>query len=203
MAQGRKTKRRPQRDEKPDDNELSLLASVLAEHTLDTNAQGWFVLPWRSGRNAIRLARMAATHQDVVDWTGLDHATSVKILSVIDIEPETIETYERAAILHNALTYPKIDTKTARLLAVALRSLMILIAKSDGGGPVYNELLAPIFYEIPSNIVEDLVMGHRCLDAIGTTHTLRGDAFDKQRGAFRIAWRRGLYHAAYSIKPVK
>ena len=183
---------------------MGLLASVIAEHTLDTHAGGWFVTPWRCGLNAARLARFAATLEGVCDWyaAGITRVEEVEILATIDVEPLSAETYERASRLYNRLTFPKISANSSRFAAAALRCRMLYLSHSDGGGPVYNEVLYPVFAPIPSHLTERLVAEWRCQDAIGTTLQFRGDKHDRERGAFRIAWQRGLYHAAYSIKPV-
>jgi hypothetical protein len=47
--------------------------------------------------------------------------------------------------------------------------------------------------------VADDILEHRCRDSIGTTAVFQGDSNDRQRGAFRTAWSRGLYLAAYSL----
>jgi hypothetical protein len=43
------------------------------------------------------------------------------------------------------------------------------------------------------------VMTWRCHDAIGVGPSLRGDALDELRRAFRTAWTRGLYKTAYAL----
>lgn len=83
----------------------------------------------------------------------------------------------------------------------ALRCLQALVAKSDGGGEVYNAILIGPFSTVLPEDVHNLVLEYRCRDSIGTTAELQNDANDRQRRAFSIAWKRGLYHAAYSLPP--
>src|SRR5215813_6878381 len=54
-------KRAPRRPQAADhDGELAELASVIAEYSLDNNAEGWFKPAWRDGWNAVELAVRAA-----------------------------------------------------------------------------------------------------------------------------------------------
>lgn len=112
-----------------------------------------------------------------------------------------MELYERAGLLYQEFTYPKMNTDAARLLAAGLRCVQLKLANSHGGGAVYNEILIPTFLSLEPGKVEDLVLEARCRDAIGTTHQLQGDKDDRKRQAFTTAWKRGLYLAAYSIRP--
>lgn len=185
---------------KPDlDDDLHHLASVIGEFQLDNTAYGWFRSPWRDGMNAMLLAREVAKAPGVADGLGMSvEGDAMKLLEHGLVEPNL---YELAGSVYTALVQPKINTNTVKLLAVALRCLQLRIARSDGGGVVYNELLIPVFLPLEPKYIEHLVLEYRCRDAIGTTHHLRSDRNDRQREAFRIAWQRGLYLAAYSIPP--
>ncbi len=183
-----------------DDPELIELAAVLADYQLDNNAYGWFRPAWRDGECAIGLAVSAAQHADVFD--GLNLALERETVMLLDEAPRDAWTYEKAGELYREFVQPKINTNTARLFAAALRCLQLKIANSHGGGAVYNEILIPAFLPIKPNLVEGIVLDFRCLDALGVTRHLNNTGADRQRAAFTIAWRRGLYLAAYSIQPV-
>lgn len=192
----KRQRRAPRRS--PVDDELLELARSIAEYQLDNNAYGWFRPAWKSGEWAISLAKSIALGPLCApeDW----HPSYDEILLVLD-GPRSPEAYERAGQLHSALIQPKVNTNTARLLAAALRCLQALIANSHGGGTVYNEILIPAFLPLDVLAVADSVLYWRCCDAIGTPPTLHGDRNDSARGAFSTAWRRGLYLAAYAIRP--
>ena len=199
----RKGKKRPPR--KPEiDEDLSMLASVIGEFQLDNTAYGWFRPPWRDGLWAVALALGAARAPGVADGIGLAaEQDAAKLLDwFIDKSHKAPDDlYEQAGSIYSALVQPKINTNTARLLAAALRCLQLKLARSDGGGAVYNEVLIPAFLPLEPKHVASLVLLYRCNDAIGTSHHLKGDHNDRQRQAFRIAWERGLYLAAYSLPP--
>jgi hypothetical protein len=74
-----------------------------------------------------------------------------------------------------------------------------LNAKSDGGGEVYNAILIRPFSRLLPELVEHLVLEHRCQDSIGVSAVLKGDTNDRLRRAFTTAWKRGLYQAAYAL----
>lgn len=193
----RKRQRRAPRRPHVDD-ELLELARSIAEYQLDNNAYGWFRPAWKNGEWAIALAKAVALGPLCVpeDW----HPSYDEILLVLD-DQRTPQAYERAGQLHSALIQPKVNTNTARLLAASLRCLQALIANSHGGGTVYNEILIPAFLPLDVIAVADSVLYWRCCDALGTPPTLHGDRNDSARAAFSTAWRRGLYLAAYAIRP--
>ncbi len=203
MTKERKGKKRPSR--KPEiDDDLTMLASVIGEFQLDNTAYGWFRPPWRDGLWAVSLAFSAARAPGIADGLSLiAEQDAAKLLDWFLDKNHKMpdDVYEKAGSIYNALVQPKINTNTARLLAAALRCLQLKIARSDGGGAVYNEILIPVFLPLEPKLVVDLVLQCRCHDAIGTSHQLQGDRNDRQRQAFRIAWQRGLYLAAYSLPP--
>jgi hypothetical protein len=181
------------------DDELLELASVLAEYQLDNNAYGWFRPAWRDGECAISLAKCVAVDPKIKDWINPDIIGGACFL--INSGRRDGAAYETAGQLYNQIVQPRINTTSALLIAVALRCLQLKIANSHGNGTAYNELLLPVFLSIEPALVEQHVLEFRCNDAIGTTHHLRGDHNDRKRSAFAIAWKRGLYLAAYSISP--
>jgi len=89
------------------------------------------------------------------------------------------------------------------LTMAALRCLQVTISNSSGGGEAYNVILMRALTELPVNLVEAHVLEWRCYDAIGTTAFLQGDLYDRRRRAFKIAWERGLFLAAYAIMPTR
>lgn len=187
MAKPRKAKKRSSIRPKVEDHELAELASVLAEYTLDNNAGGWFRPPWRDGWNAVKLATTACEDNGELELAFLRGACTRAL------QPNSNEIYEIAGDYW--------ATAADKMLRAALRCLQVLIAKSDGGGEVYNAILITPFAERLPEDVFDLVLEHRCRDSIGTTAVLQGDINDRQRRAFSIAWKRGLYIAAYAIGP--
>lgn len=203
MVRERKGKRRPAPKQPPVDDDLNMLASVIGEYQLDNTAYGWFRPPWRDGRQAAGLALAAARAPGVADGLGLvtERDAAELLEGFLLNRSEESGVYERAGSIYSALVQPKINTNTARLLAAALRCMQLKLARSDGGGAVYNEVLIPVFLPLEPKLVEKIVLLYRCMDAIGTSHNLHGDHNDRQRQAFRIAWERGLYLAAYSLPP--
>jgi len=195
---GRKGKRRQRSARFTVDNELAQLASVLDEMRLDNNAYGWFRPTWRDGENAVALAKNVALSSAIFDDADLP---TIRIKAVLDLANRRPETYMLAGDLFLEIMGTPRKTNAARLLGAALRCLQLKIANSHGGGAVYNDVLIPAFLPIDPVLVEQYVMTHRCQDSIGTSITLRGDRNDRQRAAFRVAWQRGLYLAAYSLPP--
>ncbi|MGH7179934.1 MAG: hypothetical protein ACREJC_21335 [Tepidisphaeraceae bacterium] len=180
-SSGRKgPKRPPPKDAVPDD-ELTELAAVIAEHSLDNNAENWFSIPWRDGWNAVELAAAVAEPDSWLRDVCQNRRTEQDVYW---------EAQDRLALM------------PSKMSRAALRCLQILIAKSDGGGEVYNAiLLAPFSVLLPEN-VDRLVRDYRCHDSIGLYPKPQGDEHDRLRRAFSIAWDRGLYHAAYSLPRV-
>jgi hypothetical protein len=167
---------------------MAQLAAVIAEYTLDNNAANWFKLPWRDGWNAIELAERAADRTGDVTDDGWLHA-------VCDCRLMGPDVYWIAQDRLSPVTTP------CGLLRAGLRCLQVMLAKSDGGGEVYNAILLGAFSSRSPEIMMDLVLEYRCRDSIGTTAVLCGDRNDRLRRAFTTAWKRGLYLAAYSLPP--
>ena len=190
----RKPPKKQHPKQKPD-RDLTELAQVLDEYRLDNNAAGWFTVPWRDGWNAVFLAH--ACWDSLIDEAEFHEAF---ISSFITKREATAATYYLA---NECLQTYKKEWHSIHLYA-ALRCLQVTIANSSGGGVVYNDILKAAFDKTePAHLLEEIVLEHRCRDAIGTTSVLQSDKHDRQRRAFAIAWRRGLYLAAYSIQPVR
>lgn len=171
------------------DEEIAELASVISEYEIDNNAYGWFILPWRDGWNAVELAFACASEAGEVEddeW----------LAAVIRDRWADQDVYWKA---QDRLAWGSTPNK---LIRAAYRCLQVLIARSDGGGVVYNEILLGPFSELLPEKVEDRVLEYRCRDSINVSSKLAGDVNDRQRRAFTIAWKRGLYMAAYSIPPI-
>jgi len=180
----RKTPRRAPAKAPTIDQELLDFAAVIAEHTLENNAHGWFHTPWRDGWNAIGLAYMSGTH-DTFRWLS-------GVLERKEVEPAL---YWEAA--DRLIELQVVDTSAME--RAALRCLQVLVANSSGGGHAYNAILIPPFSLLAPSEVAEHILEYRCRDSIGTTAVLQGDSNDRLRGAFRTAWTRGLYVAAYSL----
>ena len=178
----RKGPRRPRRRERAsDDYELVELTTIIVEHTLDQNAAGWFLLPWRDGWNAVELAFRASGESD--GWL------------------EDVIQHRRA----NSEIYWISQEKqpASPMLRLALRCLQVLVANSSGGGEVYNAILVTAFEAAWPETVAPLVLEYRCRDSIGVSAHIAGDENDRLRRAFSTAWKRGLYHAAYALPRAK
>lgn len=195
---GKEPRRKPKKIQHPKvkpcriDEELADLAEVLDEYRLDNNAQGWFQIPWRDGWAAVELPWQAWRCLKIVDQ---NQQTADFIQKIIDLKKPDAETYWQVN--------EHIERVDSKLLYASLRCIQVVISNSSGGGNVYNDILRRGFELLrPASWIEDLVLEYRCRDAIGVTSNMCGDVFDRQRRAFAIAWRRGLYHAAYSIPPV-
>ncbi len=197
--------RKPKRDRsnRPavDTESLDELWSVIGEYRLDNNAAGWFTLPWRSGWNVVKLlldvddALQAGRLQ-----TNIRHNVYSNVHSWCRHRIATNDIYWLADGMRSELG------GEAKPLAGALRCVQLTISKSHGGGAVFNDILHSVFASFDASPiagpVQAAVLDARCHDAIGVGVHLANDRFDRQRRAFRIAWERGLYHAAYAIPPV-
>jgi len=200
VSRGRKGERR-QVSTKPkadDEADLAELAAVLSEYTLDNNAAGWFRPAWRDGWNAVELAIAACTDDEIDEYDA--PALAFARGACMWRKPFPDSQAWRSTNLYEAAS-DHWATANDQMLRAALRCLQVMIANSDGGGEVYNAiLLSPFAGRLPEDVF-DLVLEHRCRDSIGTTAQLQGDAHDRLRRAFATAWKRGLYVAAYAIKP--
>lgn len=198
---GKQTRKPPRRKRSltaPIDDELAQLALVLDEYKHDNNAYGWFRLPWRDGLNAATLLL------DVIEnlypgETGDEFSGELRRL--IRSARARVPVYEQAGAIHKAIAALRENTPLARFLLACTRCIQLREANSHGGGEAYNDQLLSAFLGIEPHLVAEVVLENRCEDAIGTTHHLQGDSLDRLRSAFTIAWNRGLYLAAYSIKP--
>jgi hypothetical protein len=195
----RKAKRKAPREYEIDDD-LAELASVLDDNRTVYNLQGWLSVPWRSGFCAARVPL------DIWDaWA--DHkaprlANTLRLLlQGSDIDPAVYETAEEVIAEAGVLHYG--GDRWARLIQTAGRCIQLQIARSSGGGCVYNDVLRTSLEIVDrrgeSQDLTEIMLNARCLDAIGTVAQLQNNAFDRERRAFVIAWKRGLYQAAYSI----
>lgn len=214
----KESKRRPKRIEHPKqpkfelNDELRELAAALDEHRLDTNVKGWFTVPWRNGWNAIKLALWAFDiHLDEFSSPReLAIHTWLKLLTKqhpFDIATHGGKTYFEAGDLIQGID-PHGTTsieEVSPLLYAALRCAQVYTSHSGGGGEVFNVILKMAFemFDVPDHLFEDVVLEARCLDAIGTTSKMCADTNDRWRRAFSIAWKRGLFQAAYALPPVK
>lgn len=185
------------------DDDLAKLASVIAEYQLDNNAAGWFRLPWRNGWNAAHLA-YALWEQGCPKSHDYHVANNADIRLAAEaakrlLATRVAETFEY--VLLEDLIEALGPGECAQALRAVLRCIQITIANSSGGGHAFNDVLRSVVEGLPEEDVVDFITEWRCHDAIGTGPQLTGDANDRQRHAFVIAWRKGLYFAAYSLPP--
>jgi hypothetical protein len=201
--QRRKPPKRAPAKEIEDDDALNF-AAVLTEHVLDNTAEGWFVLPWRDGWNAVELA-IAEAGARTRDPKLFDNREIFDRVSNLTVRREISgENYHCANDLMAELV--TFDGITAAILRAGLRCYQILVARSDGGGMIYNEILRPAFAALAWRADDSTranVLHFRCRDAIGVYPSLMNDHNDRLRRAFCHAWKAGLYHAAYAIAPAR
>lgn len=202
---GKEPKRKPRKIHHPRqrdviDDDLKELAVALDEHRLERNASDWFAVSWHDGWNAVGLAK-ASFEVNFDEYASPREANIDKDLTeFLHTRNKSAEVYWRAG---NYLEH--IDREdVSPLLYAALRCLQVLISNSDGGGVVYNDILRRAFEktEMPAHLFEDTILEYRCRDALGSTAVLQSDKGDRQRLAFSIAWRRGLFHVAYSLRRI-
>lgn len=184
--QGRKPQKRP-RVEHALDDELIELSTLLYEHKLDSNAAGWLSIPWRNGWNAVSLAHDVAHDNEDGCPTG-DECLGVLAPLGAWIRHKDLSTtsYQDAGdILERGSMH--------KVMRAAYRCYQVLVARSDAGGEAYNELMRPAFEALePANIADQILYWRR--------RDVLGHVFDERRmRAFDIAWRRGLYRAAYAL----
>lgn len=183
---------------KRDRDELAQLVEVLEENRSTNDFEGWFKIPWRNGWAAIHLCKeMFMRSDDINDFIREKIATG-------DVSSDA---YWHAGELLASTTLRSTYVDRHYVYA-ALRCFQVLASNSSGGGDVYNTILRRAVmrhnddgYVCSFDQLETIVEGTRCYDALGIWPTLKNDANDRLRNAFHIAWSRGLYHAAYSIKP--
>lgn len=170
------------------DEDLSELAAVIDQHRLDQNAEGWFEIPWRDGWNAVDLAYHAFERFAVGN-------SNHELTTILANRKPSAELYWHA----NEEIANSNTLGWERFTYAAWRCLQVLVSNSSGGGVVYNDILRRAFRDIDG--LEDIVLMHRMRDALGVPSVMDGGTMDRARRAFSIAWKRGLYHAAYSIRP--
>lgn len=201
MVKDPSRKSRKRTIKQPDvDLDLAELARVLAEHSLEQNAAGWFELPWRSGWNVVRLLRELEGTPAALP-VGWPKNNAVRA-AVVFLDDCLAKGGERLNGAYWEVDDHKVATRGySRTLSCALRCVQLIIAKSAGDGQLYNDLLLYACENKSPDEIAPYVLDARCRDAIGVGVTLNNDKLDRQRRAFKIAWERGLYHAAYAIKP--
>lgn len=198
----KKAKRPPPKPPKIDPD-LAQLAQLLDEHRLETNAKGWFTLPWRDGENAVRLALdvYRALMSQAVDGPPVALSEIVADLQNTSfgmhhaLSYETLEEYRYLMPVSHFLSAP---------VRAAIRCRQLKMANSHGGGHVYNEVLMLSLFD---TVTEEQVIQWRAHDALLRYGDYVQDGFHSQqwqraKKMFELAWKRGLYHAAYAIKPV-
>jgi hypothetical protein len=173
------------------DPELAQIAQLLDEHRLETNATGWFKLPWRNGYFATALAL------EVFDCAA--ERDAITIPSALSDARHHIQkmTYEELDDLRHGMP---IYHFLSRYIRGAIRCRQLLLSKSDGGGYGYNDVLR---VAVGDHVGEEQMIEWRARDALNVLPADRStQAWESARKTFELAWKRGLYHAAYAIKPV-
>lgn len=194
QAGRKKPKRKP--IENAESIDLEFLSQVLDENRLEHDSEGWFTIPWRDGWNAVTLA-----HRLCPTWDALGAKNFMTIaISKRDASNQTY--WQCDEYLSQISTNIGVD---ATFIYAALRCLQVLSSNSSGGGEVYNTILRRAVDKSGCNVedIENSILIYRCLDAIGVGPLLMNDPHDRYRRAFTIAWKRGLFHAAYAINKRK
>jgi len=193
----KKSRRKPAKKVHPKqpkiDDDLAELASVLDEYRLDLNSDGWFTVPWRDGWNAVGFAISLSDPQDDADREALTFINT----TFHDRRSDAYVYWQASEFLQS------LGRDINMVTSAALRCLQVTTSNSSGGGAVFNAILSRALTELPVNYIIEHVLEWRCRDAIGTTSFLQGDLHDRRRRAFKIAWERGLFLAAYAIRPTR
>lgn len=185
------------------DDELVDLALALDAQRLDKNAVGWFSVPWRFGWNALALAHHVAKQLDTSPV--LAFVSGSRSIRRVDAEVyhQLSEFLERGGYYFDSPTAPEPMHEITR---ACLRCYQVIIARSDAGGEAYNTLLRPAFEKLLPETIEPIVLFWRRQDALGDADDAgRGELFSLGAASlarietFNIAWKRGLYRAAYAV----
>lgn len=195
----RKKRKRPPAKAPRLDDDLIKIAQLLDEHRLDTNAKGWFTLPWRDGECAVRLA--LAVFYELANEANEIPASLTRIAT--DLHDTSFGA--RMTLSYEALDEYRYTMPIGHFLSASVRAAIrcrqLKMANSHGGGYVYNEVLSLALSE---TVTEEQVIKWRARDALGFYHNenyLDASQWERARKTFELAWKRGLYHAAYAIKP--
>lgn len=89
-----------------------------------------------------------------------------------------------------------------RDVAIAFgRAVQLYVARSDGGGFAYNDLLRRLegSGDLREEAFDSSIREARALDAIGTRTMLQNDGFDPIRHAFTDLWQRRHYRLIYAL----
>lgn len=189
------------------DESLALVASVMAEE----KSHGWFSHPWRDIRNAVLLAYDAAEGTALIEGRFADFCqdggppgafngavcAAWRYLRAF-VQETTAGSYIESGDHLAELLFD--DDGVGRLTCAALRCHQLWVTGADGAVP--NLVLDKVVYYRDSPVIESIVREARALDAIGTSTTLRNDAGDRTRRAFRYFWDHGFHAAAYRLKEV-
>ena len=179
------------------DDELTELATVIAEYEHDGGIRGWLKPNWRDGWNATGLA--------------LDVHRAWAVERDIDSKQVWLGTRIHQRIANREDYYIAEEMMVSRTIAnepfarIAFRCFQVTIGHlTSGDGSIFNAIMLPAFEaydtlgQLPKS-VEQHVLHWRCLDAIGTGPDLANDINDRLRRAFTIAWKRNLFMAAYAL----
>lgn len=198
----RKAKKRSPVKQSVVDDDLNTLAEVLDEYRLSNSVENWFSIPWRDGWRAIELAFVLG------QGCGLTEVERFLRETIRRRSSQTEVYYESAELIQHCSTSFR---SPSRYMYAALRCLQVLCSNSSGGGEVYNIILRRAIdthdeHEAGMTLdqVEAVVTKYRCFDALGLDDSsIKSSLFAKSIKAFEIAWKRGLYNAAYAIRPAK
>lgn len=170
-----------------------------------------FETPWRFGLNAawgiadyfkaLHVAPHEPTPEEVhlvglitrLHWESLHAASTTHWTGPIS----PIALYERAGDIIGLA-----DQIRHRQVAIAFgRAIQLYVARSDGGGSVYNDLLRQLegSGDLREEAFDSSIREARALDAIGTRTMLQNDSLDPIRRALIELWQCRHYRLIYAL----
>jgi len=179
------------------DDDMTELAVALAQYEIDEGAAGWLKMPWRSGWNAVRFAIDFAHVQQLYPEDEFIWLNSLIPLGGAERWAYwTIQDF--------------LEKSSGRwpMFHAAMRCAQIMLTDhGSGDGSIFNAVLTRplVEWRAPADLTHyaQCMESARCRDSIGVGALNLNDGNDWLRSAFRIAWRRRLYGAAYALPPAR
>lgn len=181
------------------DNHLEAVISLIFAESVETIHASWFEMPWRDGRNAMRIPLEGLGFSGVM-FSGESDQLLRDIEWALDHRHPAL--YESASKL---LTMAHHEMARPWLHAYA-RIIQLYSSHSHGGGYAYNALLNALIEHVPidgENRFADSVKLARCFDAIGTSYQMANDNGDRVRRAFLTLWEGNHHRAIYALPTIR
>ncbi len=197
------------------DDDLVELAVALAQYEIDEGCGGWLKMPWKDGWNAAQFALDLA--RDVASYTDRPPLSAWLQEAINGFSPPrgVGNTARRQEAYWEIQAFLEVTSEDRPMFRAAMRCAQVMLTYNGAGdGTIFNAILsrpltnlgwAPAIGGLGSTenlarwsgFMEDA----RCRDALSIEPSMQNDANDWLRRAFRIAWRRRLYVAAYALPP--